>query len=226
MESLGGTIYEFTYDRVGFLKAIEDQMPDKKGVEVLKKTIAQNEKELKRIDDKIYNLSRAIEDKNIKPEAAQKRENELYEIKDKIETELEKQRAKLDRLPNIEKLKSEAKKVRSKLLKYYKSPDRLNDMSYDEKWSLLNYFFSGTDENGKRFGIYVDKDDRGEWTFFICGAYRLYKPIQWKKGLQVGTKFRRLKYIDGTDARPDRRLINRRIFTDNTLSLSRGQTRC
>ena len=141
-------------------------------------------------------------------------------------SELEKRQAKLNTLPNIQKLKSQGNNVRTQLLKFYKSSERLNDMSYDEKWALLNYFFSGKDENGKRFGIYVDKDDRGDVTFFIYGAYMLYKPKQWKKGLQIGTKFKRLKYLDGTDALHDGRLIHRRIFADNTLSLGRGQTCC
>ena len=214
------SLYEFTYDRVGFLKAIEDKIPDKKGIEALKKTIVQNEKELKKVDSKINRLVDAYLDGKMDKEIYSIKEAELLEIKDGIVAELNKQQAKLDRLPNIEKLKAEGKKLRSKLLKYYKSPNRLNDMSYDEKWALLNYFFSGTDENGKRFGIYVDKDDHGEVTFFIYGAYMLYKPKQWKKGLQVGTKFRRLKYLDGTDALHDGRLIHRRIFSDNTLSLN------
>jgi hypothetical protein len=219
------SLYEFTYDRAGLLKAIEDQMPDKKGIEELKKTIAQNQKELKKLDIKINRLVDAYTNGKMNKEIYFKKESELLEIKDGIVAELNKQQTKLNQLPNIEKLKAEGKELRSKLLKHYKSPDRLNNMSYDEKWALLNYFFSGTDENGKRFGIYVDKDDRGEWTFFIYWAYMLYKPKQWKKGLQVGNKFRRLKYLDGTDALPDHRLIHRRIFDDNTLSLSRSQTR-
>jgi hypothetical protein len=214
---------KFTYDRVGFIKALEDQVPDQNQVKRLKKIIAQNEKELKKVDSKIYNLAKAIEDKTIKPETVQKRENELYELRDDILAELEKQQAKLDRLPNLEKLKAEAKKVRSKLLKYYKSPGRLKNMSYDEKWALLNYHFSGRDEKGKRFGIYIDKDDEGKLTISMYGAYMLYKPNQWKKGLQVGTKFEVHKYLDGTDFDPGHFYLGRRrIFADSTLSLHRG----
>ena len=95
-------------------------------------------------------------------------------------------------------------------------------MSYDEKWALLNYHFSGKDEKGMRFGIYIDKDENGEPTFFIYGAYILYKPKQWKKGVQVGTSFKMSKYLDGTDAPHDDLLIRRRIFDSNTLTLNRG----
>ena len=226
-EMIFNSLFEFTYDRAGFLKALKEQLPDKTGIETLKKTISQNEKEFKKVDNKIYNLAKAVEDKTIKPETAQTREQELYEIRDGIVTELEKQQAKLNTLPNIEKLKSQAKKVRSQLLKYYKSPERLNDMSYDEKWLLLNYFFSGTDENGKRFGIEVDKDDRGEVTFSIYGAYLLYRPVKCKKGDWVGTKFKEHKYLDGADvAQDDLFLKRRRIFANKTLTLSGGQTCC
>jgi Skp family chaperone for outer membrane proteins len=207
---------------VGFLKAIEDQMPDKKGVEMLKKTIAQNEKELKKIDAKIYRLVDAYTDGKMNKEIYSKKEAELLEIESGIVAELNKHQAKLDRLPNIEKLKAEGKKVRSKLLKYNKSPKRLNDMSYDEKWALLNYFFSGKDEKGKRFGIYIDMDENEKPTFFVYGAYMLYKTKQWKRGLQVGTSFKISKYLDGTDAPHSDLLIRRRIFDNKTLTLGRS----
>jgi hypothetical protein len=119
---------------VGFYKAVEDQVPDQKGIETLKKTIGQNEKEFKKVDSKINRLVDAYTDGKMDPEIYSKKEAELLEIWDQINSELEIQRTKLKRLPDIEKLKAGAKKVRRQLLKYYSSPERLRDMSYDEKW--------------------------------------------------------------------------------------------
>jgi DNA invertase Pin-like site-specific DNA recombinase len=221
-EMVFNSLYEHSYDRAGFLKDFEDQMPDKKGVEALKKSIALNEKELKKVDSKISRAVDAYLDGKMNKEIYSKKEAELTDIKAGIDADLEKQKAKLNTLPNIEEMKSEAKKVRSQLLKYYKSPKRLNDMSYDEKWALLNYFFSGSDEKGKRFGIYVDKDDQGELTFFIYGAYMLYEPKQCKKGWWVGNSFRTLKYLDGADVPHDGPFIKRRIFDNKTLLLNGG----
>jgi hypothetical protein len=216
------SLYEFSYDRTGFLKALEDEMPNKKGVETLKKTIAQNEKELQKIDAKIERLVDAYLDGKMGKEIYAKREAELSEIKDSVTTELERQRTKLKSLPNFQTLKAEAKKVRSQLLKYYKSPERLNDMSYVEKWALLNYFFSGSDEKGKRFGVYVDRDTNHEIRFLIYGAYALYRPKKVGKRTLVGASFKQSKHLGGTDASHDDLLIRRRIFGNKTLILNRG----
>jgi hypothetical protein len=221
-QMLFDSLYDFSYDRAGFLKALEDLMPDKKGVEALKKTIAQNEKESQKIDAKIERLVDAFTDGKMNKEIYHKKESELLEIQDDIATELEKQQAKLERLPNIDTLKAEAKKVRSQLLKYYKSPKRIADMGYDEKWALLNYFFSGSDENGKRFGVYVDRGDDGEIRFLIYGAYALYRPKKVGKRTLVGASFKQSKHLNGTDAPHDGLLIRRRIFDDKTLNFDRG----
>lgn len=63
---------------------------------------------------------------------------------------------------------------------------------------------------------------QGELTFFIHGAYMLYEPKQVGKRIRVGTSFKQSKYLDGTDAPYAGLLINRRIFDNKTLTLSRG----
>ena len=55
-------LQKFTYDRVGFIKALKDQLPDKNQVKELKKVIAQNENENKMIDTKINRLADAYLD--------------------------------------------------------------------------------------------------------------------------------------------------------------------
>jgi hypothetical protein len=214
-------LWEFAWDRVGFYKAVEDQVPDQKGIETLKKTIAQNEKELKKVGSKIDRLVDAYTDDKMNAEIYSKKETELLEIRDTINSELKMQRAKLNRLPDIEKLMAGAKKMRRQLLEYYSSPERLRDMSYDEKRALLNYFFSGRDENGKKFGIEIDKNDQGELTISMYGAYMFLK--QRKKGSPVGMKFEMQNKLGDTDYNYP---ILHRIFDSKTLPLNRGQTCC
>ena len=44
-------------------------------------------------------------------------------------------------------------------------------MSYEQKTDLLNYFFNAWDDDGKRYGITVQKNAQGEFELELYGRY-------------------------------------------------------
>jgi hypothetical protein len=55
---------------------------------------------------------------------------------------------------------------------YFHSEAHLNEMSFEDKRTLLQNLFGGTDKDGKRFGVYVEKMIRkGLCVYTIKGAF-------------------------------------------------------
>jgi len=170
------TIWDYTFDREGFNKAIKDNLPDVKHVESLKKKIRIDEKELKIIDKNLYKLSEWIISGDVSKSTVQQKEKELYERKHFIEKELEKNRNKLNDLPPLDQVKKDAEGVRKTLLKKFQSKQHLRDMPFDEKKQLLYRFFGGgkkeedgywVDGENRHYGIYVFKSKGGLWKYRI-----------------------------------------------------------
>ena len=170
------TLWEYTYDKKGFNKAIKNKLPDAKYIESLKKKIKNNEKELKKIDKDIYKLSEWFLSGDVRKTTIQQKENELYEEKGIIETELEKNRNELKLLPPLEQIKEDAEEIRKTLLKKFRSEQHLLDMPFDEKKELLYKFFGGgkreedgywVDGENRHYGVYVRKSKSGLWKYGI-----------------------------------------------------------
>ena len=170
------TLWDYTYDREGFNRAIKDNLPDVKLVESLKKKIKNDEKQLKKIDKDLYKLSEWVLSGDVKKTTIQQKEKELYEGKNLIEKELEKNRNKLNSLPELEQVKKDAEEIRKTLLKEFQSKQHLKDMPFDDMKQLLYKFFGGgkkeedgywVDGENRHYGVYVRKSKSGLWHYRV-----------------------------------------------------------
>lgn len=161
------TIFENIYDEPAFDKAIQDALPDTEMIKSLNRRIKDNQKVIKSIDSKLEKLVDAVMEGTLKRDTIQKREDALYKQMDAVRNELEKDKARLRFLPDIDKVHEQAKYIRLGLMDYFGSMERLQEMSFDEKRELLNWLFDGKNENGHPWGIYVKKIAKGEWKYHI-----------------------------------------------------------
>jgi hypothetical protein len=88
-------------------------------------------------------------------------------------------------LPDIEEVKAKAEMLRKFFLsKYSKGRSlarfRANKMSCREKKSIVNWLFSGKDDTGKHYGIYLKRVDKKKWIIDVHAKFN-YKNILWER---------------------------------------------
>ena len=54
---------------------------------------------------------------------------------------------------------------------YYFTEAHLKEMTFEDKRALLQNIFNGTDNDGKRFGVYVERKGKGSWLYTIKGMF-------------------------------------------------------
>ena len=219
--------FDFNYDRGGFQKAMNEYVGDKNDLEILAKTIRQLEKSLESIDRQIDRLVDMHTLRIIEEDRYIKKCAEYSEKRNRFDELLEKKRSKFNSLSDIDRLVEDAFDVRRKLLKKYRSSERLKKMTYDDKVSLLNYFFSGRDEDGKHYGIYLQKNDDGDFEIELYGRYIVGPDHHdWIKMRPAIRTFRARKTLGGDDFNIEKhkeRISKKRY---QTLSLSLNKDSC
>jgi site-specific DNA recombinase len=169
------TVFQNISDVPSFEQAIADSLPDENLVKTLQDKVKTGQKELKRIEkelDKLIDLalSGALEKDTIRA-----REQELLRSKEKVTEELTNDKSKLDSIPKIEAVKREADDIRRELLMKYQSQEHLENMTFSEKKALMYFLFSGKDEKGTPYGIYISKKGKGQGAAI---DYFLYGKVQ------------------------------------------------
>jgi site-specific DNA recombinase len=155
------TIFENTVDAPAFEKAIAESLPDEKQIKSLHEEIHKGEKELRRINKELEKLVEAYLSQILKKETIKSKENSLLESRDKIQSMLDENRARLRSMPDLNEMKQKTEIIRRQLMEHYGSPERLQNMSYNEKQNLLHWLFDGKDQNGFPYGIYVHRHGLG-----------------------------------------------------------------
>jgi len=161
------TIFENVYDETAFNLAIKESMPDETYIKALQDEVSGKQKALNRVKTKLDRIVDAVADGTIRKETAKNRESDLFEQKANLESELDEKQTALDTLPDIDKVKQDAYRIRLGLLDYFGSEDWVKDMTYEDKRRFLDWFFQGKDENGKAHGIYIKKTGPSRYAFLI-----------------------------------------------------------
>ncbi len=162
------TIFENMADVPSFEKAIANSLPDEKLIKSLIDKIKTGEKELKRINKELDKLVNLALSGTLERETIKSKEQSLLQARVKATEELEDNKDRLSSMPDIKKVKKEADNIRRKLLLDYSGPERLEEMTFDEKKTLLHWLFDGKDKEGTPYGIYVSKKDK-EIDYFMYG---------------------------------------------------------
>jgi DNA invertase Pin-like site-specific DNA recombinase len=165
------TIFNFTYDQAGFQKAVKERIGDKKDIAKLKRQITSKKKSLTGIKRQLSNLIDMCSEEKIDPDEYDKKRAEYKDEKNRLIETIAKLETKLASWLESEKFIEGALDMRHKFLDNYRSSDRLKKMSYDDKVDLLNYFFNGNDNDGRRYGITIQKNAQGEYELELYGRY-------------------------------------------------------
>ena len=102
-------------------------------------------------------------------------EDKIYQEKEDIENRLELLKNELGTLPNVGDVKEQAELLRQFFLNKYSKGRSLarfkaNKMSYQEKAGIINWLFSGKDDNGRHYGIYLKRLDKKKWDIEIYAS--------------------------------------------------------
>ncbi|MBI5592098.1 MAG: hypothetical protein HY881_16665 [Deltaproteobacteria bacterium] len=132
-------------------------MPDEKMLKQLEDEIKNGEKELKRISKQLDALVELAISGPLEKDTIKSKEQSLLQIKSKTSEILEATRQTLRSMPDLNHIKQEAEQIRRQLLERFSGSERLEEMTFDEKKTLLHWIFDGKDKSGKPYGIYISK---------------------------------------------------------------------
>jgi hypothetical protein len=110
-----------------------------------------------------------IETASISPEDVKKRMSKYKQREASLKIELKRLKARLDNLPSGTALKRNTELLQSTMEAIYRNSTEFSKMSFDEKRKLAQFAFSGKDQDGKRSGVYVKKDNDG-FSYTITGV--------------------------------------------------------
>lgn len=171
-------------------KAVKHATPDMGEIERLSARLDELKKEQEKIQQQKGRIVDAIAEGLIsKDEARHKmvksreREAIISDEKDRIESEIE-------ALPNYRRqlslLSEQVRKTGSEMLAV--RPESLAKMSYAAKRKLAQAAFGGVDREGRRLGVYVRKDEGGNWHYEIRGIIPVENlPLSSKMPIKEGT---------------------------------------
>jgi site-specific DNA recombinase len=162
------TIFENFADVPSFERAISESMPDEAMINDLQDKIRVDKSALNKINGQLDKLITLAMEGTLSKETIREREHSLTETKLALQESLGANTRRLQSLPDFESVRSEADQIRRQLLEKYSGLDRMLEMSFDEKRTLLHWLFDGKDKSGSKYGIYVTK--RGdEIDYFMYG---------------------------------------------------------
>ena len=97
----------------------------------------------------------------------------LKEQQGKLEKKIAICEEKIENIPSPSEIKKRSKFIQQVLKRaatsHYSRGDHFLKMSWEDKRKLCELLFSGVDPDGKRAGVYIDKDDEGKWHYEIRG---------------------------------------------------------
>jgi len=161
------TIFENTMDEEGFEKALQENMPDANYIKSLEKSILENKKKLNNTKADLEKLVTLAMDGTLQKETIRKKEGEIYKLLDTLDIQIASDTEKLKNLPDPDRISRDGELIRLSLMDYFGSEERMVEMPFDEKRQLLHRIFSGTDEDGRKHGIYIKKRGKNIWDYEI-----------------------------------------------------------
>ena len=177
-------IFQMAGDEGSREQAMREATVNEKHILNLKKNIAELEKDIKKIQKQKSRLIDAISEGIIEKSDVKEKMDVLREKESLIQNDLQMTESKLGSLPSEEQIKNRAKVISlfrkkkggptkddmKKLIEhsYLGSEEHLNEMTFDEKREVLQSIFPGKDDQGKRYGVYLKRNESG-WKYNVKG---------------------------------------------------------
>jgi site-specific DNA recombinase len=156
------TIRENIMDVPSFEQSITDSIPDDTMRKELDLNIKSEERELKRITKELDLLVESVLNKTLTPDTIKKKESELLKQQAVVSETLESHKLQFNNLPDPNVVKQEANYLRNQLMEYASSKEHMENLTFEEKRTILHSLFDGKDQKGTPYGIYVSKIGKGK----------------------------------------------------------------
>ena len=164
-EAVFGELFDVLTSTGSLLNAVRSAYPGKNIESELKEKLVLLKKENKSVEKKLQNYVTAIETydgKNLTGflNDVQFRIQDFEQRKDSLNKEMSDLEYQLNLLPSDEEIKNKRDWIRKQILQrhkesFWKCDDSLIDLPFDDKREIIKLIFGGWDENGQRYGIYV-----------------------------------------------------------------------
>jgi hypothetical protein len=165
-------LFEVFGDRAKIEEAAKRAIPDLRETKKLRKQSDRNQQELKKIPISRDRLLDRVEKGIIEDEDLRERWSKLKEREMLLNSEIEQIQSKLRSVPTEEDISRAAQLMLRVKESYLQSEAHLKEMGFEDKRALLQSLFGGTDKDGKRYGVYVEKMKRkGLWVYTIKMAF-------------------------------------------------------
>ncbi len=164
-------IYATLGDSAGMEQAMMKAIPDRKRIGELRERKSFLESQLSKIETGKNRLIDSIEKGLITDDEVARKMKEIRAKEASVKSEIEAIEPQLSDVPTEEEIKGKAKMIQRILGQIYRTPSRLAKMSFDEKRKLVSSFFSGKDSQGRRMGVYCEKDKEGSIKYEIRGTF-------------------------------------------------------
>jgi site-specific DNA recombinase len=169
------SLVEALSDSGSLYKAVFDGEPEERMTESLQKKKLHKEKELDLVNRRIDNTEKLMEfyDGSNLDQFFEKQKPKLLELaqqKDALTQQITQINCQMQTIPSKKKIETMRQELlESQQMSYLSSGHAFNKLPYEEKKKLLNVIFSGKDIDGRRYGVYVMKEDRGCRPFIAYG---------------------------------------------------------
>lgn len=168
-------IIEDVFRMMGDLPAIEkatrDAIPNLEELEGLKTQILQDEKELVKIRRAKENIFDQIEAGNISGEEVRERMGKLKDIENTLTMEIDKHKIQIETMPDPEDIKRKSGLFLTLAKNLLRGRKHLEEMTFDDCRKLLQHAFDGKDAEGRRLGVYLNKNLKGDVIYTIRGIF-------------------------------------------------------
>lgn len=204
-KALWNSLVEALSDSGSLYKAVFDGEPEERMTESLQEKKLQKEKELKAVDQRIDNIAKLIEfyDGSNLDQFIEKQKSKLLELaqqKDALSQQIKHIAYQIQTIPSKEKMETLRQELlKSQQMSYLSSGHALNELPYEEKKKLFNLIFSGKDMDGKRYGVYVIKEDRGCRPFVGYGLFGRIEGWISKTDFDAWQNYKDFLEVDTTD---------------------------
>ena len=216
------TLFNFTYDHASFQKAVKERIGNKKDTAKLKRQITNDKKSLSVVERQLSNLIDMLSREKIDEAEYDKKRAECLERKSNLTEKIAKQEDRLSNWLEAEKFAKDAYEIRHEVLKEIKSPEHIKKMTYEQKSDLLNYFFNGRDDEGRKYGITVQKNKQGKFEFEIYGRYLMgpdrYATLKHRPAIYTFTA-RKISGKEGFDLEKRKEIISKSRYKNMSTGI-------
>ncbi|MBU0965476.1 MAG: recombinase family protein [Proteobacteria bacterium] len=152
-------------------EAVERATPNAGRTEELQTRRKDIEKGISSIQAKKDRLVEAVADGIMSSDEIRMKMDKLRSQEECLREEKVRIGCKLDNLPDyrrqVSKLAKLARTASAESMS--RRPERLSQMTFQQKRQLVQTAFGGTDMDGKRLGVYIKKNEKGIWQYEIKG---------------------------------------------------------